>query len=230
MGEAVTLIMPMMEHGFEEERRATASARKQAARMLRWFQAGASSPSRPSRYRPPNERRVLHRLRERVRAGRRSRDSSDLAGSAVWRCPDCPDSWARHIEATGGPGEPPSGPETQGRPGAAPARAHRAPARAGGAPGARYAHHRAGPHRVLARQAARHGRRARRPLGFMGIDQLRRAWGILGRASYRQILEAARNKQPRSTRHPSQRSIAHDRTVAHSAPRMRPPTSGRGSA
>lgn len=37
MGEAVTLIMPMMEHGFEEERQ-DASARKQAARMLRWFQ------------------------------------------------------------------------------------------------------------------------------------------------------------------------------------------------
>lgn len=37
MGEAVTMLMPMMEHGFESERR-DASARKQAGRMLRWLQ------------------------------------------------------------------------------------------------------------------------------------------------------------------------------------------------
>ncbi|MEE7478471.1 hypothetical protein [Methylobacterium hispanicum] len=37
MHEAVTLLLPMMEHGFDEARR-DASARKQAARMLRWFQ------------------------------------------------------------------------------------------------------------------------------------------------------------------------------------------------
>lgn len=37
MGEALTMLLPMMEHGFAEERR-DASARKQAGRMLRWFQ------------------------------------------------------------------------------------------------------------------------------------------------------------------------------------------------
>ena len=37
MGEAVTMLLPMMEHGFDSERR-DASARKQAGRMLRWFQ------------------------------------------------------------------------------------------------------------------------------------------------------------------------------------------------
>ncbi|MGX9981931.1 hypothetical protein [Methylobacterium fujisawaense] len=37
MAEAVTLLLPMMEHGFAVEAR-DASARKQAARMLRWFQ------------------------------------------------------------------------------------------------------------------------------------------------------------------------------------------------
>jgi hypothetical protein len=37
MAEAVSMLLPMMEHGFDNERR-DASARKQAARMLRWFQ------------------------------------------------------------------------------------------------------------------------------------------------------------------------------------------------
>ncbi|APT31892.1 hypothetical protein MCBMB27_02601 [Methylobacterium phyllosphaerae] len=37
MAEAVTLLLPMMEHGFAVQAR-DASARKQAARMLRWFQ------------------------------------------------------------------------------------------------------------------------------------------------------------------------------------------------
>ncbi len=54
MGEAVTMLMPMMEHGFESERR-DASARKQAARMLRWFQGRASTP--PQWRRRPNDHR-----------------------------------------------------------------------------------------------------------------------------------------------------------------------------
>lgn len=37
MAEAVDLLLPMMEHGFAVQAR-DASARKQAARMLRWFQ------------------------------------------------------------------------------------------------------------------------------------------------------------------------------------------------
>lgn len=127
----------------------------------------------------------------------------DLAGSAVWRCPDCPDSWARHIEATGGPGEPPSGPETKA------ARVllqrerieHLLEQAVRLEPGTRTI----AQGRIvfwLAKQLGMADEHA--ALGFMGIDQLRRAWGILGRASYRQILEAARNKQPRSTRRPSQ--------------------------
>jgi hypothetical protein len=38
MGEALTMLLPMMEHGFEREAQ-DASAQKQAKRLLRWFNA-----------------------------------------------------------------------------------------------------------------------------------------------------------------------------------------------
>lgn len=42
----------------------------------------------------------------------RPRDPA-LDGSRVWLCPHCPDSFAKHIEARGGPGDPPSGSKTK---------------------------------------------------------------------------------------------------------------------
>ena len=120
----------------------------------------------------------------------------ELAGSLVWRCPDCPDSWARHIDAKDGPGEPPSGPETK----AARVRLQRdrieplLEQAVRTEPGTRTL----AQGRIVYWLAKQLGMEAEHAaLGFMGIEQLRRAWVILGRASYAQILEAARNKQPR---------------------------------
>ena len=117
-----------------------------------------------------------------------------LAGIRHWRCSACPDSYARHIEATGGPGEPPSGGATKA------ARTHlqrrrieplieqalrRDPGTRALAQG-----------RIVAWIASRLGLSGEAAsLGWMGIGQLREAWAMLGRTSYEEIRTTATTKQ-----------------------------------
>lgn len=107
-------------------------------------------------------------------------------GDPFWRCPVCPDSYAKHIEARGGPGDPPSGLDTK-------------------AARVTLFNKRVEP---LIEQALRENRNARdlakgrilgwlaakmkRPnpdtmIGSMGIEDLKWAWTHLGHVSYRDI-------------------------------------------
>lgn len=120
------------------------------------------------------------------------RVDQERAGRRFWRCPECADSWSCHIEALGGPGEPPSGPETKA------ARVMLQERRI--EPIIQQALRGNANERALAQ-----GRTvnwlfqqlglppAGAGLGLLGIEQLRQAYMLLGRTSYADIRHWAAN-------------------------------------